>query len=607
MEYLQAVGRLGGKHIFDECTELQIKILEQSTVPWNIRVQISGVLEEWKMNNSNFVQTRAANYVLKCVQENSCVTITGSSGVGKTATLQHVALQMADDGYNVILITDSHDIVKFYNPNQKTLFVIDDFCGTYSMNMSYLNSLETVIDRIKGLILNENTKIFLACRLQVYQDDKFETLSIFRKCVCNLLSNELCLSQTEKQSIAELYLDTRASEIIQYCDLYDCFPLLCKLYHENSGVSITDFFNNPFSVYETEIDKLHKNKHFGKYCALALCVVFNNSLKVEWLTGEVDTLTKMMIEETCEACRLDRCTSRLILLDELKSLEHTFIKKEQGIFKTIHDKIFDFLTYYFGQKMVQCLIRYSQIEVIMQRFLLERKDDMDQFITVVPPGYHEMYLYRMICEWLIGNVRIVFNNINMKILEFRQRFFCFLNALDISVQIALAHVCDVIYKDTALLHCCQYNDIPWIEWCFYHDVDVNKCNLHGISPLHLAAHSGALEVVKLLISKADLNIRTDNGGSPFLFAIQNNHLEVVKVLLENEADIDMCDNDGLSPLYTACKENNIKIVKLLLDNKANVNTCLDDGSTSLMIASSMNSSLSLQHCNTKVSIVEKTV
>lgn len=34
---LQAVGRLGGKRMLDECIELRTKILEQSTVPWNIR------------------------------------------------------------------------------------------------------------------------------------------------------------------------------------------------------------------------------------------------------------------------------------------------------------------------------------------------------------------------------------------------------------------------------------------------------------------------------------------------------------------------------------------------------------------------------------------
>lgn len=47
-------------------------------------------------------------------------------------TLKHVALRMAeaDLNYDIIPITDPNDIIRYNNPNQKTLFVIDDFVGT---------------------------------------------------------------------------------------------------------------------------------------------------------------------------------------------------------------------------------------------------------------------------------------------------------------------------------------------------------------------------------------------------------------------------------------------------------------------------------------------
>lgn len=104
----------------------------------------------------------------------------------------------------------------------------------------------------------------------------------------------------------------------------------------------------PFSVYEAEIGKLQKKGNFGNYCALALCVIFNNELKEEWFTDEeVNGYIRTRIENTCEACRMDRSTSRLFLLDEMKTLESTFIKKENDVYKTLHDKIFDFLVSYF--------------------------------------------------------------------------------------------------------------------------------------------------------------------------------------------------------------------------------------------------------------------
>ncbi|XP_052083276.1 uncharacterized protein LOC127720629 [Mytilus californianus] len=254
----------------EECKELRTKHLDQSTVPWNLKVQFRQILDQWKKDDVNFVETRAAKHVLEFIRKHSCVTITASSGVGKTATLRHVVLKMIGDGYDALLVTNPHEIVQFFNPNQKTLFVIDNFCGTYYINQSDLNNWEPVMRRVEVIIQNKLTKIIVACRLQVFKDERFESLSIFKHRVCNLLSDDLCLSQTEKQSIAELYLETKSSEIIQYCDLYNCFPLLCKLYHDNSELNITDFFRNPYSVYEAEMEQLIKKKALHKILCLGV-------------------------------------------------------------------------------------------------------------------------------------------------------------------------------------------------------------------------------------------------------------------------------------------------------------------------------------------------
>ncbi|XP_071135771.1 uncharacterized protein [Mytilus edulis] len=559
-DIMQAVGRLGGRNMFEECKELKTKTLEQSTVPWNIRVQISQILEAWRTDNSNFVQTRAARHVFECIKENSCVTITASSGVGKTATLRHVALQMADDGYNVLLVTSPHDIIKFHNPKEKTLFVLDDFCGTYSINQSDLDNLESIIGRIEELISNKMTKIIVACRLQIYQDAKFEFLPIFKTCVCNLLSEDFCLSHIEKRLLAEFYLESKASEVIQYSDLYDCFPLLCKLYNDKPDLSITEFFRNPFSVYKEEIDKLQKNGH-GKYCALALCVIFNNRLEEEWFTDEINKEKRKTIKNTCEACKLDRGTSRIILLDEIKHLEHTFMKKDKNVYKTKHDKIFDFLAYYFGQTIIHCLIKNADSLVIRERFVLERRDNTDQFVTIVPPKYHQIFIQRIIDDLAKGKVRHVLLNINFEIPEFRQRFLCHLNTLDTAFQRQLALTCDNFYKDTTLLQCCQYNDIPLIQWCMYHGVDVNQCNSAGGSPLFVSSITGHSEIVNILLKNgADINTCTGKGISSLYIGCQKNHIEVVEMLLENKADINKCMDNGATPVFTACENNHIQIV-----------------------------------------------
>ncbi|XP_063402205.1 uncharacterized protein LOC134686468 [Mytilus trossulus] len=584
-DIIEAVYRLGGQSMLDECKELRTKILDQSTVPWNIRDQISKTLKAWKLMNFKFVGTKASQYVFECLQKHRCVTITASSGVGKTATLRHVAIQMEDEGYNVLLVTTPCDIVKFNNPNKKNLFVMDDFCGTYSINQTDLNILEPVMESIKDILIrNKTTKIIVACRLQVYQDNKFESLSLFRTCVCNLQSKELCLSQTEKQSIAEQYIDIKSSNISMDC-VYDCFPLLCKLYSSISNSNITDFFQYPFSVFELEIDKLHKNGHFGKYCALALCVMFNNRLEEEWFTDETDKEIKIRITNTYEACKLNRGTSRLTLLDEMKSLIHTFMIKEQDVYTCIHGKIFDFLTYYFGKNMIQCVIKNADSRVISQRLLLEKRGNIEQFITVVPFEYHQMYRERILYDWSKGRVQHVFNNINLKIQEIRQRFLCYLKALDISSQRQLALTCDVDYKDTVLLQCCSLGDIPLITWCIHHGVDPNQCNVSGESPLFVSVQEGHTDVVELLLdNKVDINKCENHEISPLFIACNKNSIEIVKLLLAKNANIDKCRDNGESPLFGACRNNNVDVIKLLLDKKADIDKFTDEGVSPLLIA-----------------------
>lgn len=399
----------------------------------------------------------------------------------------------------------------------------------------------------------------------------------------------MCLLQTEKQSIAELYLETKAYNIIEYRDLYNCFPLLCKLYHENPELDITDFFQNPFSVYESEIDNLNKRGNYGKYCALALCVMFNNWLDEEWMTDDIDKEKRTIIKNTCEACRLDRGTSRLLLLDELKSLEYTFVKKEQGVYKAIHDKVFDFLSSFFGQRMIQCVIKNANSWIISQRLLLHTQDDMDQFITVVPPKYHHKYIQRMVYDWEKQRVQHVFFNINMKIPECREGFLSYLNTLDISCQRQLALTCDFENKDTVLLHCCYLSDIPLINWCIYHGVDVNQSNCKGVSPLIGSSFGSNTEVIEILLhNKADINLCGDSGVSPLITACSSGNIEIVRILLDNKADIEHCMQNGGFPLYVACEKNHIDVVKILLENKANINKCTPDGATPLFSACQKN-------------------
>ncbi|XP_052083265.1 ankyrin-1-like isoform X2 [Mytilus californianus] len=580
-----AVGRLSGHYMDEECKDLRTKHLDQSTVPWNIREQNSQILKQWQKNDVNFVETKASTHVLKCIKENSCVTIIASSGVGKTATLQHVVLKMADEGYDALLVTNPQDIIRFYYPNRKALYVIDDFCGTYSINETDLKNWDSVMKRIKELIEYKHIKIIVACRLQVYLDEKFESLSVFKINVCNLLSEDLCLSSTEKKSIAAIYLKTEASCIINYIDLHNCFPLMCKMYHDNPERNISDFFQNPFSAYEVEMEQIRIKGCLGKFCALSLCVMFNNELEEEVFTEDRNTEIRTIIENTCKACRLEKGTTGFTLLKELDSLEHTFIKKIGGAYKTINDKLFDFLSNYFGKYMIQTLIKNGHSDLIKERFVFEREDGMDQFITVVPFEYHDTYIQRIIDDWSNGKVVTVFCNKNMYTPKFRQILHCYLKTLDKTYQRQLAQTRDSNNSDTVLVQCCLKGDISLMQWCCDHGVDVNLCRHDGMTPLYLSSKEGNTQVVKLLLdNRATINKCINNKASPLFVACQKGYIETVQMLLDNQADINKCTNDEMSPLFIACQNSHLDIVKSLLDNKASINKCMYTGASPLFVA-----------------------
>ncbi|XP_052058901.1 uncharacterized protein LOC127699188 [Mytilus californianus] len=592
-----------------------IKTSQKDTVPWNIRARINDTFKEWKDNDDTmFINTRAAQYVLKCIKENSCVTITASSGVGKTATLRHVALRMVEEGYDVLIVTEPGDILRFYNPNKKILFVVDDFCGNFSLDQSDIKSWEPIMEDIKQNLNQKQTKILAACRLQVYQDDKFDSLSVFKSCVCNMLSRNICLLKNEKKSIAKLYLKAKASEISDFYDLYDCFPLLCKFYHDNPELIITDFFQNPYSIYEAEINKFLKKGLHAKYCALALCVMFNNKLKEEIFIEEINKETRTIIENTCEACRLDRGTSRLVLQDELESLTHTYIKKEQNKYKILHDKIFDFFAKIFGQKIICCLIKNADSGLIKERFVIERKDDMDQFITIIPTKYHLMYIQRLIDDWSNGKIQDVFSNINMKMPLFTQKFLCYFYTLDISYQRRLANIC-TNNNQTPIMIACNHGHTEMVKMLLERGAEsdhncsslvlkacqrgyteilmilldkgahCNACDSMGHSLVMKACEYGHREIVKLLLDKgADCNKCDDQGNSTLIYAFGDGHIEIVKLLLDRGADSHKCNRRGQSPVMKACDYGHIEIVKLLLDRGADCNICDDDGNSPVMYA-----------------------
>jgi ankyrin repeat protein len=101
---------------------------------------------------------------------------------------------------------------------------------------------------------------------------------------------------------------------------------------------------------------------------------------------------------------------------------------------------------------------------------------------------------------------------------------------------------------------------------------INRC---GRTPLSFAAGEGDEDLTKLLLEKADPDIKDSYGRTPLSQAAENGQQVIVKLLLETgQVEVDLRNHDsGQTPLSYAAKEGHEAVVKLLLETgKVEINS-----------------------------------
>ena len=103
------------------------------------------------------------------------------------------------------------------------------------------------------------------------------------------------------------------------------------------------------------------------------------------------------------------------------------------------------------------------------------------------------------------------------------------------------------------------------EMLIKNGANVNFQDAFGVAPIHGAARTNQLEVIKILLeNKAEVNHPTTTGKeTPLHYAARFNNPDVVKFLLEKGAVKDAKDASGNTPLDAAKKENADKVIPLL--------------------------------------------
>jgi ankyrin repeat protein/L-ascorbate metabolism protein UlaG (beta-lactamase superfamily) len=107
-------------------------------------------------------------------------------------------------------------------------------------------------------------------------------------------------------------------------------------------------------------------------------------------------------------------------------------------------------------------------------------------------------------------------------------------------------------------------------------------------PLHLAASTGQVAVIELLLSKgANMEAGDRENTTPLTCAALLNKPEAVRLLVEKGASLTARDNNGNTPLLAAARSGNVEIVKYLVGHGAALTDVSNRGSNCLHIATSI--------------------
>ena len=110
-----------------------------------------------------------------------------------------------------------------------------------------------------------------------------------------------------------------------------------------------------------------------------------------------------------------------------------------------------------------------------------------------------------------------------------------------------------------------------------------------MNPLHAAASSGNLEVVRILIEShpAYINARDKDWWTPLFWTSRRHNFNdgsVLRLLLEHGADVNAQNRVGRTPLHRASLNGALEVARLLLEHDADVEAKSIIGETALQEA-----------------------
>ncbi|CAG2238006.1 unnamed protein product [Mytilus edulis] len=589
---------------------------KEFTDKWTLveKVQANEALvETWLNDDDLFYETKGSELVYDKVMDCSCILVTSKSGLGKTATIRHIAIKLQQKGYEIVPIESPRDIIKF-NTNTQQVFLIDDVLGKYDLSPTLLEKWERLNEKLITCLETNlgSSKILCTLRLHIVSQERFQNAStILNKVVFNLEHDSNILSKDEKQKILLKHLSRNnlekkvsANEVEIMCESNYAFPLLCKLVSNDDDrfQKRIAFFKQPLSLLNEELTKMRlENKKL--YCILVVCMLFNGSISRSIFDIDSDTYDEK-VYKIMHTCGLNRNMSKKELEDSALSAIGSYFSKDSNNIWFIHDALEETIGCHF--QTFNPRIMYSECDILFIRDRIRvvsnehRDGSIDEHIVVIreddldKDSLSPLY-YRFWTE--LNNGR--FSSVLMSHL-FKNRAFVYKFGI-----IYDRHIHTILFKASserrqsrnqsvfeqalkilsnekfqsnkdAISRVIEARDVrsTLIDWivafgCYeFFKYGWNKMTTierklilgrYGTflpsydSFLPLAVLGGSIDIVtKLIRHGADVNCFSEFGETPLCIAVKTDQIDMVDLLLKNEAQ---------TKLHEALRKNDLEQLK----------------------------------------------
>ncbi|XP_056001108.1 uncharacterized protein LOC130048432 isoform X2 [Ostrea edulis] len=336
----------------------QMEKLTNSCIPPNVREQNDIDVQKWKEEDKLYYETHSFPSMMEKVRNQPYVTFVGVPGSGKSATANHIALKLQEEGYEVVPTKDVRKMEDYGDPRNPQVFVIDDVVGVFGLQNTKLDVLNSCKEKVTQPCMVKS-RTLITCREAVFNETlPYKPFLTKEETVIKLHSSDHVLDDNDKKQILQKYgLNVDLISPALLTSTSDMFPLLCKLFSKETKFQAlgSKFFLNPVPCIIDALNDMQRHNKLN-YATLVLCMLNESRLSENILKERKNEYFINMKNDTLENCELERQTDAFKVMDALSAMEGIYTKQCCAQYTFIHDSMFEICAYQYGKQFPEQIL-----------------------------------------------------------------------------------------------------------------------------------------------------------------------------------------------------------------------------------------------------------